>query len=88
MAFIHDFLYMYSLFIVHVNHTIETFFLRVAEDLEKHSTDGLVDPEDHLSNPVNSFLLVKRLTTDWQHTVNTLLTSDNRFSAGKCFFAL
>ena len=45
--------------------------------MEQHSTNALVDPERHLGNPVNAYLLIKRFTTDWERIVNTdIVTND------------
>jgi hypothetical protein len=56
---------------------------RIADEIEKRSSEALVDPEDHLSNPVNSFLLVKRLTADWKKFVEDYLGLNNIFSSGE-----
>ena len=38
---------------------------RIADDYEQHSVTALKDADQHLSNPINAFLLVKRFTSDW-----------------------
>ena len=53
----------------------------IADDYEAHSERALGDPEHHLANPVNAFLLVKRFTTDWDNIVQNLIRSNN--SEGK-----
>lgn len=50
---------------------------RLADDYEQHSLHALINPEKHLSNPVNAFLVVKRFTTDWDNTVNNFIRNSN-----------
>jgi prolyl 4-hydroxylase len=38
--------------------------------MERHSMEALVDPERHLGNPVNAYLLIKRFTVDWERVVD------------------
>jgi len=42
----------------------------LAKDYERHSEEALDDPERHLSNPVNAYLLIKRFSVDWNKTVD------------------
>lgn len=42
----------------------------MADDIERHSVEGFSDPERHLWNPVNAYLLIKRFTVDWERFVN------------------
>lgn len=48
---------------------------RVADDFEKHSHDALQDPERHLSNPINAYLLVKRFTNEWNDILDQQIKS-------------
>jgi prolyl 4-hydroxylase len=50
---------------------------RIADDFDAHSAKALLDPESHLANPVNAFLLVKRFTTDWDYVVDGLIRTNN-----------
>lgn len=50
---------------------------QIADDYESHSRLALGDPEHHLANPVNAFLLVKRFTTDWDHIVQNLIRNNH-----------
>lgn len=50
---------------IYHNCTRYIFAFRIANDYESHSIEALANPERHLANPVNAFLLVKRFTTDW-----------------------
>ncbi len=50
--------------------------LDVADDFESHSSEALADPDKHLSNPLNSFLLVKRFSSSWDRIKEELLLSD------------
>jgi len=47
----------------------------LADSYEAHSAEALQDTESHLANPVNSFLLVKRFTSDWDKVEQTLRTN-------------
>jgi len=49
---------------------------QVANDYEHHSRSALQDVSQHLSNPVNAFLLVKRFTSDWTQ-VESLIRSNS-----------
>ena len=49
---------------------------QLAGDFERHSSEALANPDHHLGNPLNAFLLVKRFTTDWDHLVGRLLRSE------------
>ena len=53
--------------------TFSLFVHRIADDYERHSKEALSDPEKHLANPVNAFLLVKRFTTDWEDVIEKLI---------------
>jgi len=50
---------------------------QLANDYEAHSQQALGNPEKHLANPVNAFLLVKRFTTDWNHVVASLIRTNH-----------
>lgn len=41
---------------------------RHAEDYEKEQSIAARDVTNYLSNPINDYLLVKRLTSDWRKT--------------------
>ena len=41
-------------------------FFRFVEDYDKRHTEALVDAEAYVSNPLNSYLLIKRLTGNAQ----------------------
>jgi prolyl 4-hydroxylase len=43
-------------------------FSRHAEDYEKEHSIASRDVTNYLSNPINDYLLVKRLTSDWHKT--------------------
>ena len=47
--------------------------------LTKHYSDlnAIASKDSYLSNPINAYLLVKRLTTDWE-SVGKLLGSENK----------
>ena len=45
--------------------------------MERHSAEALIDPERHLGNPINAFLLIKRFTVDWQRIVNNSFPKDD-----------
>jgi prolyl 4-hydroxylase len=65
---------------------------KIADDFEYHSTDALADPERHLGNPVNAYLLIKRFTKDWETIVNNdIRTNDaeeflTRLKSKTCYF--
>ncbi|ESO05885.1 hypothetical protein HELRODRAFT_93833 [Helobdella robusta] len=48
---------------------------KIADDFEKHSLEALVDPEKHLSNPINAYLLVKRFTKEWNELLEQQIKS-------------
>ncbi|XP_076452038.1 prolyl 4-hydroxylase subunit alpha-1-like isoform X2 [Babylonia areolata] len=50
---------------------------KVAEDYAEHSRKSLSDPSFYLGNPVNAFLLIKRLTLDWDKDVLPLLGNNS-----------
>jgi len=56
----------------------------MADDFEQHSVHALENPEKHLSNPVNAFLVVKRFTSDWDHMVDTYIKT-NATDGGQLF---
>ena len=58
-------------------------FHSLANEMEERSAGALSDPSRYLANPVNSFLLIKRLTTDWYEAVDRLLENKNTPSAGQ-----
>jgi len=60
--------------------------VRLADDFERHSQQALLNPEHHLSNPVNAFQLVKRFTTDWEFIVHNYIR--NNASEGLLIFIL
>jgi len=45
----------------------------VADEYQRSSLEALADPERHLANPVNAYLLIKRLVIDWKQVVNKYL---------------
>ncbi|XP_013402647.1 prolyl 4-hydroxylase subunit alpha-2 [Lingula anatina] len=45
---------------------------RLADEFEEHSNGALDEYEEHLGNPVNAYLLLKKLTVDWQKVENQL----------------
>lgn len=47
----------------------------LAEDLDRHSQKANKNPEDHLSNPINAYLLIKRFTSDWNNILEEQLKS-------------
>jgi prolyl 4-hydroxylase len=48
----------------------------VVDNFEQHSSFALSDPEKHVSNPVNAFIIVKRFTTDWNHVMNNFVRTN------------
>ena len=50
-----------------------TSVFSIARDFEIHSSKALQEPERHLSNPLNAFLLMKRFTVDWANIVDDLI---------------
>lgn len=46
---------------------------KLAEDYAEHSKRSLSNPSYYLGNPVNAFLLIKRLTLDWDRNVAPML---------------
>ncbi|CAB0000627.1 unnamed protein product, partial [Nesidiocoris tenuis] len=46
---------------------------RKAEEYKKEHSLASADVSEYLSNPINAYLLVKRLTTDWT-TTESLMT--------------
>ncbi|KAL8579446.1 hypothetical protein ACOMHN_026811 [Nucella lapillus] len=46
---------------------------KLAEEYAEHSRKSLSNPSYYLGNPVNAFLLIKRLTLDWDKTVVPML---------------
>lgn len=48
---------------------------RFAEDYQKQHDDSNSDVQAYLANPINAYLLVKRLTTDWKQ-VEALMSSN------------
>lgn len=53
---------------------IQLCFRRAAEYIHEHE-EASEDVANYLANPINAYLLVKRLTSDWKQTV-TLLNDD------------
>jgi len=51
-----------------------SYLHRIADDFETHSQEALIDPESHLANPVNAYLLIKRFTIDWKQVVDRYLS--------------
>ncbi len=53
---------------------LKCFFIvcRFAKDYELRNRDALRDGSNYLANPVNAFLIVKRLTADWNY-VETIM---------------
>ena len=49
----------------------------LAEDYEQHSKAALANPDYHLGNPVNAFLLVKRFTTDFDSMLDDYVRVNN-----------
>ncbi|ESO05903.1 hypothetical protein HELRODRAFT_93842 [Helobdella robusta] len=41
----------------------------LADEFEEHSRKALANPEGHLSNPLNAYLLIKRFTSEWQYVL-------------------
>ena len=52
------------------------FFTSIAQDYETHSQEAMAAAEEYLANPVNVYLLMKRLTSDWQK-VTDMLNADS-----------
>jgi prolyl 4-hydroxylase len=50
-------------------------FHRHAADYAKEHEEASQDVQGYLSNPINAYLLVKRLTTDWKE-VETQMVDD------------
>ena len=57
------------------NANIDYAIYSIANDFETHSQEALVDPESHLANPVNAYLLIKRFTVDWRQLVDKYLSA-------------
>jgi hypothetical protein len=51
------------------------YFHRHAADYAREHEEASPDVQGYLSNPINAYLLVKRLTTDWKE-VETLMIND------------
>lgn len=49
------------------------FINRRAADYVKEHEEASVDISGYLSNPINAYLLVKRLTTDWKQTESLMV---------------
>jgi len=47
---------------------------KYVREYDRHHSAALVDVEAYVSNPLNSYLLIKRLTTDWKGMVRDLMT--------------
>jgi hypothetical protein len=55
----------------------ETYFAsRLVSDFRTISEQANKNPEDFISNPVNSFLLIKKLNADLQEFINLLNNHD------------
>ena len=57
-------------------------YCSIAADYERHSFEAQKDTNHHLANPVNAYLLVKRLTTDWvkvQEMIDSRSNIDGKF---------
>lgn len=51
---------------------------RKLEDYQREHADAAAEVTEYLSNPINAFLLTKRLTSDWK-SVESVMS----FDAGK-----
>ena len=51
------------------------FFCRNVEDYAREHEEASRNIQQYLSNPINAYLLVKRLTTDWKR-VEELISED------------
>lgn len=65
---------------------------KIADDMEKHSVESLSDPERHVGNPINAYLLIKRFTLDWNSFVEKEIRGTgpeeflNSLSSRTCYF--
>lgn len=50
---------------------------QIADNFEQHSVDALKDPENHVSNPINAFLVVKRFTADWDRVMDKFMRTNS-----------
>lgn len=64
------------------NFFLSIFHYRNVEDYAREHEEASQNIQQYLSNPINAYLLVKRLTTDWKR-VEELITED----VGKAFVA-
>ena len=51
------------------------FFVRKINDYHREHSDAAADISTYLSNPINAYLLTKRLTSDWKQ-VETFMSFD------------
>ena len=50
---------------------------RIADEYERRSNEALKDPNHYLANPVNAYLLVKTLTTNWEKVKDIVYSTTN-----------
>lgn len=67
---------------IHLTFLSPSFSYRNVEDYAREHEEASRNIQQYLSNPINAYLLVKRLTTDWKR-VEELITED----VGKSFVA-
>lgn len=46
--------------------------MRFAEEVQMRSENAVADGEDHITHPVNAFLLIKGMTSDWLKVVGLM----------------
>ncbi|PSN40929.1 Prolyl 4-hydroxylase subunit alpha-2 [Blattella germanica] len=61
----------------------EALLMRHAAEYAKEHEEASQDIQGYLSNPINAYLLVKRLTTDWKEVETQMV--DDVGKAGDCF---
>lgn len=61
---------------------------RRAADYSKEHEEASRDVTEYLSNPINAYLLLKRLTTDWKATLELMNNDDLAQGIGSCTLVL
>lgn len=51
---------------------VNTPHCRFAEEVQQRNDNAIRDGEDAITHPINAFLLIKEMTTDWSRVVNMM----------------
>ncbi|VDK18430.1 unnamed protein product, partial [Anisakis simplex] len=51
------------------------YLRRFADDVQQRNDNAIADGEESITHPINAFLLIKEMTTDWRKVVNVMLSN-------------